>query len=163
MTETQGSGCFFHMCSAPKYVPQRFERHVEVCSHVRSGTRAAVKTKMFSLLLITHPDRHVALLSQRHLDVCVDENSNEAPRPDDRCRSNAAPTQMCRESLWTHRAFCWCPRRSSVIASTRSGARGGSMRAATRRDPGAGGGPQVVGGVGVVAGGSLWWSRVILD
>ena len=27
------------------------------------------------------------------------------------------------------------------------------MRAATRRDPGAGGGPQVVGGFGVVAGG----------
>ena len=33
-------------------------------------------------------------MSQRHLDVFGDENSNEAPRPDDSCRSNVAPTQM---------------------------------------------------------------------
>ena len=44
----------FFLYNARKYVAQRFEKHVEVCVH------AAVKTKMFSLLLMTHQDRHVA-------------------------------------------------------------------------------------------------------
>ena len=53
MTETRGgAGPFFY--NARKYVAQRFEKHVEVCVH------AAVKTKMFSLLLMTHQDRHAA-------------------------------------------------------------------------------------------------------
>ena len=81
-------GVFLTCAEARKNVAQRFEKHIEVYSHVRSGMRAAVKTQtVFTPAHQTSSTR--SLLAHRLVEVFSDGH-NEGPRSDDSCGFNDA-------------------------------------------------------------------------